>query len=64
MSNKHKFFITCMSNKCKRESFSKVFLVHDILHPSLLSGKSSSFPSGYFAAVKTRFSRADLSLFQ
>ena len=38
--------------------------VHDVLQSSLFNGKSSSFPSVYFIAVKTRFSKANLSHFQ
>ena len=38
--------------------------VHDVLHSSLFNGKSSSFPSVYFIAVKTRFLKAGLSYFQ
>ena len=46
------------------KSTQKDSFVHDVLHSSLFNGKSSSFPSVYFIAVKTRFLKAGLSYFQ
>ena len=42
------------------KSTKKDFFLHDVLHSSLLNGKSSSFPFGYFTAVKQDFRKQTL----
>ena len=53
------FLFIIQTKSTQKDSF-----VLDVLYSSSLNGKSSSFPSGYFTAVKTRFLKADLSCFQ